>query len=164
MKRINPVFPSDLDPEFRFAVYDTETWRELASGKRSVYLKGKSQVVYRDDNDNPMNDLFEEYKGKNVRRVWALTEYDVTVHDDYTHDKMEKIIIINGQNIQWNTDRNITNPMHIQPVCTVYENGNRHMCMGVNINGPSVCIYNPDRHTMGMSIWMETNAELELIR
>ena len=157
-----------MDPEFKFGVFDTETWDIISTGKKSVYLAGACQVVYREDNDNPINDLFDEYKNTNVRRVWAETEGDVITHDEY-HDYgvMDKIVVINGQSIQWNRSfekHPNYNPMFNQPVCYVMERGNRIPCMGVNIKGPSLCIYNPNRHPMGMSIWMETNAELELIR
>ena len=112
--------------------------------------------------DNPINQFFQE---KNIKRVWALTEDEIITHDtdEYNYGKMEKIIVIKASAILWN--RSYVNNISMQrPVCVVYENGNKKLCNEVNIKGPSICIFNEKPHPLGMNIWMETNAELELIR
>lgn len=70
-----------------------------------------------------------------------------------------KIIHINRNIIQRNAKHGTENP-----VCRVEENGKVVYCMEVIIKGPSRMVYRPDApRPCGAKLWIETEAELELI-
>ena len=71
-----------------------------------------------------------------------------------------KIIHINRNIIQQNSKHD-----RQEPVCRVEENGVVDYCMEVIINGPSRMVYRPDApRPCGAKLWIETDAEIELIR
>ena len=71
----------------------------------------------------------------------------------------KKFIHINRNIIQQNA-KNGTN----KPVCRVQEGKKIEYCMEVNILGPSKMVYRPDKPLKcGAKLWIETEAELELI-
>lgn len=70
-----------------------------------------------------------------------------------------KIIHINRNIIQSNAKHGKQDP-----VCRVEENGKVTYCMEVHIDGPSKMIYSPDNpRPCGAKLWIETDANLELI-
>ena len=70
-----------------------------------------------------------------------------------------KIIHINRNIIQRNAKHGTENP-----VCRVEENGKVVYCMELIIKGPSRMVYRPDApRPCGAKLWIETEAELELI-
>jgi hypothetical protein len=71
-----------------------------------------------------------------------------------------KIIHINRNIIQQNSKHG-----RQEPVCRVEENGVVDYCMEVVINGPSRMVYRPDAaRPCGAKLWIETDAEIELIK
>jgi hypothetical protein len=69
------------------------------------------------------------------------------------------IIHINRNIIQANNKHGEENP-----VCRVEENGKVVYCMEVDIKGPSRMIYRPSNpRPCGAKLWIETQAEVELI-
>lgn len=72
---------------------------------------------------------------------------------------MTKIIHINRNVIQRNEKNGRS-----EPVVRVEEKGVVRYCMEVNIKGPSKMVYRPDKpRTCGAKLWIETEAEVELI-
>jgi hypothetical protein len=70
-----------------------------------------------------------------------------------------KIIHINRNIIQSNAKHGTT-----KPVCRVEVDKKVTYCMEVVINGPSRMVYRPDKpRKCGAKLWIETDAELELI-
>ena len=70
-----------------------------------------------------------------------------------------KIIHINRNIIQANAKHN-----RDEPVVRVEENGKVTYCMGVDIKGPSRMVYSPNNpRSCGAKLWIETDAEVELI-
>ena len=70
-----------------------------------------------------------------------------------------KIIHINRNIIQQNAKNGTS-----EPVCRVQEGNKVSYCMRVKILGPSEMIYSPDKPLeCGAKLWIETEAELELI-
>lgn len=70
-----------------------------------------------------------------------------------------KIIHINRNIIQQNAKHN-----RQEPVVRVEEDGVVQYCMEVIIKGPSQMVYRPDKpRPCGAKLWIETDAEVELI-
>lgn len=70
-----------------------------------------------------------------------------------------KVIHINRNIIQSNAKHGTKTP-----VVRIEENGKVRYCMEVRIKGPSEMVYRPDKpRKCGAKLWIETEAELELI-
>jgi len=70
-----------------------------------------------------------------------------------------KIIHINRNIIQKNAKRG-----EQEPVVRVEENGVVKYCMEVDIKGPSRMVYRPSKpRPCGAKLWIETDAEVEMI-
>jgi len=70
-----------------------------------------------------------------------------------------KIIHINRNIIQKNAKRG-----EQEPVVRVEEKGVVTYCMEVDIKGPSRMVYRPDKpRPCGAKLWIETDAEVEMI-
>ena len=65
-----------------------------------------------------------------------------------------------NQHVIRNNQRNGT----ADPALTVKTTKTNHKCHDVTINGPSRVVYSPDKPlSCGARVWVETNAELDLV-